>query len=343
MLQQGRFTVPWHQRYYDWDASHVRNLLDDVERAIVEERSCHFLGSVMLIQTAQDREWNINDGQQRVITFLLICAWLCKASHDEGDDRTEGQLLRLLFDIGDMDNVTSLDDSEGLAPRVIPPRNDETNFFQRIRGKVVSANGKMTAAWKEIDDFFAASERASMEWRKNFANFLCNKLLVVEVLVEKDLDPNAIFEVLNHRGKHLEDMDLIKNYIFSFFNDSQGEARQKTVQDRMEGIYLAFNGDVKEVSLYVRCHLQMELGFLHSGEFYNDAKKRIGKESTPDERQDYVFGLLGKLAQKHRIRLFHTVARKSADDECLDQLVKDSRTSNKKRKGLYQLTRVRIA
>lgn len=75
LFEMGTFSVPWHQRHYDWDKPHVTALLNDIEEARREKRVCYFLGSIMLIDSGGDH-WEINDGQQRMITVSLIIARL---------------------------------------------------------------------------------------------------------------------------------------------------------------------------------------------------------------------------------------------------------------------------
>ena len=72
----GRFVVPWHQRYYDWSAEQVLELLRDIDEAIDAGRQSYFLGSIMLVQDVD--AWQINDGQQRLITISLILASFCR-------------------------------------------------------------------------------------------------------------------------------------------------------------------------------------------------------------------------------------------------------------------------
>lgn len=330
MLQQGRFIVPPHQRYYDWEAGHVQTLLEDVEEAVTENRSCHFLGNVMLIP--QNRgEWLINDGQQRVVTFLLICAWLCRAANDTGDGRTEAQMLQLMFDLDSMHSQT-LENADDLTMRLSPPSMDEPNFKLLMRGDIIGANGKMTAAWEAIEDFFNAPHRQERQWQEEFADFFRNKLLIVEIVVDQTLDPNAVFEVLNHRGKKLEDVDLIKNHFFSFLNDPGEEEKKDTVEKRIKGVYSSFR-DIRAVSAYVRCRLQVEFGYLRGGkdQFYPDVKKHISQNRDSAGRRDCVYDLVGKLAKSESIALFQTIRRPSLDDGYLEQLMAHSATTNKPR------------
>ncbi len=114
---KGRFTVPWHQRYYDWAVSNTQALLLDIDESIKEKRRCHFLGAVLLVETEKGR-WEINDGQQRMVTVSLICAALCRRfAQETQDSQREGQALRMLFHL-DGSGVWSLDQAEHYEPRI---------------------------------------------------------------------------------------------------------------------------------------------------------------------------------------------------------------------------------
>ena len=124
LFHEGQFTVPWHQRYYDWSTSHVLDLLNDLDEAVREDRPCYFLGSIMLVQT-RPNHWEINDGQQRMITISLLCAVLCRRfANDTLDTQREAQALRMLFDL-DATGVWTMTDAELYTPRINPPVNDQ--------------------------------------------------------------------------------------------------------------------------------------------------------------------------------------------------------------------------
>ena len=144
--------VPWHQRYYDWTKEHVTELLYDLDEAFRENRNCYFLGAVMLVEKANGI-WEINDGQQRMVTFSLICARLARIFRDEVDTRREALALRIFFDLNE-NHTHDLSEADELTPRLSPPRNDKTHYNLLIRGKDVGTNGKLTTAWVEIDKHF---------------------------------------------------------------------------------------------------------------------------------------------------------------------------------------------
>ncbi len=151
LFHTGKFQVPWHQRHYDWKKEHVLNLLRDIDEAVQQRRECYFLGSVMLVEK-DNGLWEINDGQQRMVTFSLICAYLSRLFHKENESRDEGYALRVIFNL-DVSHSENLSNADDLQPRLLPPRDDKTRYNLMIRGKSIGTNGKLTTAWREIDAF----------------------------------------------------------------------------------------------------------------------------------------------------------------------------------------------
>ena len=326
LLRCGLFNVPRHQRYYDWEDSHVKALLVDLAESANHDTPCHFLGSIMLIRNGSDEKWEINDGQQRIITFSLICAYLCKSFHDRGPSTQENHILRVLFDLQEGHNKT-LQDADDLSPRVTPPRENKTNFNLLIRGHDVGTNGKMVFAWNAIAKFFENPQYQTLSWQKKVLDFMLNSVLVVRLEVDESLDENAIFETLNYRGKHLEQVDLIKNYFLSFFSSDQTTARGDTVYDGFERVYASFQ---KVVSEYVRCYMQAKYGFINKEQFFRDTRNRFGNPKKGKSKE--VFALVNGLTKKENIEIFRTVRQKYASANVLHQLTIDAKKTNNRRK-----------
>ena len=327
LLREGCFSVPRHQRYYDWDAGHVDTLLQDLADATNEDSPCHFLGSIMLINSGEANRWEINDGQQRIITFSMVCAFLCKFFAESGRSSEESHALRILYNL-DEAHGKNLQDGDTLQPRIAPPRHNKSNFNNLIRGHDVGINGKMVSAWKKIVSFFEDAAHQKIAWRQGLLGFMLNKVVVVRLVVDEKLDSNAIFETLNYRGKHVEQMDLIKNYFLQSFN--KDPHRTDTISDSFEEIYTGFNGNVNVVSEYVRCHIQAEIGFINKERFLKETKKRFHSKSA--NKRNEIFNLVKRLAKKERIEAFKTVLQKSANREALDRLAADAGKTDAKRK-----------
>ena len=337
LLREGRYCVPWHQRYYDWDAEkEVRDFLADIDEAAVNKRECHFLGSVMLVEQSPG-VWEINDGQQRFVTFSLACARLCRMFTGEINHANERLVMSPLFDIP-WHHSYSLVDADNLTPRLTPPQNDKSNFHLLIRGRDVGVNGKMTAAWREMNEFFS---NMSPQAAAQFCEFMMGKLEVSCLYVPARLDLNSIFESLNARGKQLEDVDLIRNHLYSFFNAETEIPRRATVHEALEKTWGMLKSNTSgrkvhaPVGKYARCFFQCEFGPLPERRFYRTAKARImeaiGKLPTQAKGADYAFHLVLNFATPEKIGIFRTIALPARHEEFVYEFIKKSGTTRSRR------------
>lgn len=337
LLFKGKYRVPWHQRYYDWDAEvQVRDFLTDIDEATKQERDCHFLGAVVLVKQSSN-VWEINDGQQRFVTFLLTCARLCRSFATFRMKADEQLAMGLLFDLERQDQ-RDLADAERLDPRLTPPKKDENNFKLLIRGRNIGGNGKMTSAWREIDKLFA---NMSSEDAERFFRFMIEKLEVACLYVPVNHDPNAIFESLNARGKQLDDIDLLRNHIYSFFNADAESPRRETVHGNIERIWEMLKsqsgGNVHaSVGKYARCFFQCKYGYLPEKQLYRKTKSYMAEsidslEQRADKGADYVYRLVEDFADCVNIGIFRTITLPSRNEEFVDEFLKKSRTKGKRR------------
>lgn len=330
LFHTGRFKVPWHQRRYDWKKEHVIELLRDIDEAIRENRRCYFLGAVMLVQKER-RFWEINDGQQRMVTVSLICACLSRLFHAENEQIHENLALRVLFDL-DVNSTARLSDADELDPRLTPPRNDKTRYNLMIRGKTIGTNGKLTAAWQLIDQFVSGM---GLEKSKRFMDFLLNKIEVACLYIPDDVDPNSVYETINYRGKRLDDLDLIRNYLYSYFNAVEEKSRRDTVHDNLENVRTQLRNDAKAAN-YVRCFFQCKFGFLPKDSFYRSAREKIRSktEQLPaiDQKSaDYIYDLVDEFALRERVELFAVIENQGAADSFVVGFQVNSATNGNKR------------
>ena len=331
LFHNGLFVVPWHQRYYDWKADDVRALLLDIDEAIKEDRDCYFLGTIMLVEV-EPRKWEINDGQQRMVTVSLICAVLgSRFAREATGSQREGFALRMLFDL-DTNSVWTYEDVEHYTPRISPPQNDAMRYRQMIRGNTIGTNGKLTAAWTEIEKFFTPMNLKKSE---EFFDFLHTKLEVACLRVPSNLDSNAVYETLNNRGKMLDDLDLIRNHLYSYFNVVGESERRLSVHENLERIRTTITSTNK-ASEYLRCHLQCRFGFLRKDNFYRDVRSAIQTRSNNGSRPvdslaDYAFHLTKQITAPESLELFQTMTATGPDAEFIRVFEKDSGTTNSPR------------
>ena len=336
LLREGRFEVPWHQRYYDWTKENVVELLEDLDESIAAGSDCYFLDSIK-IAGEKNGFLQVNDGQQRMVTFSLICARLVRFFNENGDGRREGYALRLLFALPE-GHFESLDDTSYLEPRIVPPQNDQARYDQLIQGNEVGPNGTLTDAWTVIDGYF---EEKSIEQVNAFFDFIMEKIEVVRIEISERIDPNSVFETLNARGKPLSNLDLIRNYFYSFFNESSEENRRSTVHDKLECARQQLREDRGQTrsSDYMRCYLQCRFGFLPHDRLYRDMKASVKREAAgAPRRADYVFHLVDDLTDQPKIELFEALTNPNETNDIFDTFRRDMPPLwNRRKRSLFTL------
>ena len=304
VLYSGHFEVPWHQRYYDWKVEQVSELLYDLKDALDTNKTCYFLGSIMLVKSIDARSHKINDGQQRLITLSLLIAAFCRrfARKRPRDQSRETLALRALFRRSS-NQISQLKDTSRYKPRIEPPKNDKSKYVQIIRGHDIGTNGLLTDAWNMIDIFVEGMSRSAP---KEFFDFLMQKVEVSVLDIPVDVDANSVFEALNARGKPLDDVDLIRNRLYSYFSEIDDATRRDEVHNNLEntGVILRSARTVQE---YFRCYLQCRYGYLQKMRFYRETRLRIEKSAGRRSPSDYVFDLVAGLGRIDSIELFRTI------------------------------------
>lgn len=326
LFKKGHFTVPWHQRYYDWTREQVTELLFDLKEALDEQRSSYFLGSIMLVDG--DATWEINDGQQRLITLSMLFSAFSRlfAKRRKTDAVREQFALDMLFD-RPKHSFTNLDDADRDVPRIEPPRQDRSWFTQIIRGHDIGTNGKLTTAWNEIEIFVRAmGQRES----RAFFEFLSKKVEIGVLYVPKTEDASAVFEALNGRGKQLDDVDLIRNHLYSYFANPADAERRLTVHEQLEGVLATIRNAARSQE-YFRCFFQCDYGYIQKKRFYRDTRTKIRESFRQQRDGNYVYDLVGELARPAAVELFRTITTSNLSAELLNAFYAASSTGGHKR------------
>ena len=95
LFASSTFVIPAYQREYAWTTQEVREFWEDLRGSLGHE---YFLGLVIL--TEGDKDKDVVDGQQRLLTLTLLGVALHRAAIDEGRqrlaERIQADFLRVL-------------------------------------------------------------------------------------------------------------------------------------------------------------------------------------------------------------------------------------------------------
>ena len=75
--EKSRLSLPAYQREYSWDTENWRELFEDIRnknknKKEEEHPNIWFIGSIILQKKPNGTDYDIIDGQQRLITFFIL-------------------------------------------------------------------------------------------------------------------------------------------------------------------------------------------------------------------------------------------------------------------------------
>ena len=234
-----RYVVPKFQRDYSWTLEQWDDLWQDMEAVRHGEESAHYLGYLVL-QTADDKEYIVIDGQQRMITLSLLILSVIKALQDLADAGTNPEANRTRISafrnayIGTLNPVTLVADN-----KLTLNRNNNTFYRQQLvplhdlpfRG--LNSSERLL---RNCFNWFYERVRTTFTTGEALAQYLdelVDKLFFTVIRVDDELNAFKVFETLNARGVQLSSADLLKNYLFSIVDAGGSDKREMTEMESL--------------------------------------------------------------------------------------------------------------
>ena len=203
-----RYIIPVYQRNYDWKPKQCEQLFNDLVQIIKKDRKSHFFGSIVTsaANKGDKSDYLVIDGQQRITTIsILFTAMvnLMKSGLVEADDKRLAEKIEKKFLVDEYQ-------TEDRKLRLKPIKDDCVSFDKLITNDptefVESSNITQNYYYFEnrikkneisIDDLYEAIFR----------------LEIIDIFLDKEDNPQLIFESLNSTGLDLTEGDKIRNFI----------------------------------------------------------------------------------------------------------------------------------
>ncbi|OBW91312.1 hypothetical protein QV08_10515 [Gallibacterium salpingitidis] len=285
------YKIPRFQRDYSWDLEQWEDLWADILSILKgDEDFSHYMGYLVL-QSTDDKSFDVIDGQQRLTTSTLIILAILKNLQrliDEGIDseRNKQRLdqIRQTY-IGYLDPVTLISRSKLTLNR------NNNDYFQTY----------LVPLGHLPQRGFRASEhllRKAFEWfDKQVANYLKNTqgekgkvlaqlvedisdgLFFTVITVTDELNAYKVFETLNARGVRLSSTDLLKNYLFSVLDKSQESLLElKNLEDRWESMVSRLQSE--KFPDFLRTHWNSRYKLSRQAELFKTIRNNVNDRET---------------------------------------------------------------
>lgn len=216
---QSQFIIPVYQRDYSWNNANCSQLFADLKKLKDNHRSSHFFGSIVTAPADNGYDRLIIDGQQRLTTISLLMLAAMKAVKDGKMMVKQESLIEMTLD-------TMLKSKYGSNPiyklKIVPIEQDRFAYerlFTYDEEQFIE-DSKVTHGFK-----FFYDELTSLPQPFTYDELhdVVRKLQVICINLEKDDDPQLIFESLNSTGKALEEADKIRNYLLMSLDHAEQE------------------------------------------------------------------------------------------------------------------------
>ena len=266
-----RYEIPKFQRDYSWEAEHWDDLWQDIRALLADEDNEHYMGYLVL-QTSNNKEFQIIDGQQRLTTMSLLILSTLKCLKELVDSgiEAENNLKRkdslLNSYIGYVDPVTLISNN-----KLKLNRNSDDYYKQHLVLLNELPLRNTNASEKHMRECFNwYYDRIKKEFNtgESLAAFIDNivdKLFFTVIEVTDQLNAFKVFETLNARGVQLSSADLLKNYLFFVVDETKPHISEI---EELENIWSKIVGKLGEQKFedYLRY-------------YWNSIHKSVGKKN----------------------------------------------------------------
>lgn len=296
------YRIPPFQRDYSWGEDEWEDLWTDILGTIQESgEPAHYMGYLVL-QSDDDKIFEVIDGQQRLTTMALIVLAVLKNLQilvESGQNSTNNQQrmeqIRQTY-IGYLDPVTLLSRS-----KLSLNRNND-HYFQTyliplgnlpVRGfRASEHNLRKAFEWfeKRVREYLKNSTDDAGRVLAQLVENMSDRLFFTTINVTDELNAYKVFETLNARGVRLSATDLLKNYLFSVLHreNKAHPHEMTTLEDRWE----AMVGRLGSESFpdFLRVHWMSRRAFVRQAELFKAIRAKVDHRAA-------VFELLRDMEQ----------------------------------------------
>ena len=201
-----RFVIPVYQRNYDWKIENCKQLYDDLKKIMKRGRKTHFFGSIVSVHNdGEFNEYMVIDGQQRLTTISLLLLAMYNLMKQGILKSQKGNLAEKIYKTYLIDEWQEDDTKIKLKP----VKNDQT-AFKRLFGEESEyiPNSNLTINYHY---FYSCIQKEEITIDDLYEAI--TKLEIINITLNKDDNPQLIFESLNSTGLALSEGDKIRNFI----------------------------------------------------------------------------------------------------------------------------------
>ena len=221
------FLIPEYQRPYSWERDECRTLWDNLYEFAFPNDSIsdfdadednYFMGTILTFKN-NSKEYEVIDGQQRIVTFMLMLRAFYAAfnsAQDESIKNIRRKIEQCLWHVDEDENPEK--ESPKLKYEVIADEESseltkilETGICTPKRKNNYAVNYRLFQRW--ISDL--NTEKPG--YLLYFTRRILNNCVLLPIEADSQNTALRIFTTLNDRGRPLDDADIFKAQFYKFY------------------------------------------------------------------------------------------------------------------------------
>ena len=308
-----QFEIPRFQRAYSWEKKHYAEFLTDIITNLnisdgTISANAYFVGTMLFIGNFVDANKSVIkvvDGQQRLTTITILFSVLSDLFKELGDEALALRIFSYIMGKDDDNHDVRILKTKSNYPYFAfyiqdykkehihePDSEEEENirqtyeyFKNQLQEKKLRIILKQKMGTVDVDSLTYIDILKAIRDQVLACTF-------ISISTSSYDQANRIFEILNAKGKRLDEVDLIKNRIFEvlnseepadYANESWTKIR-KTIEDVESGV---------GISTYYRHFWSAVYKRTASGRLYDDFKRLVRKSTSNykiflEEMEDYA-------------------------------------------------------
>jgi uncharacterized protein with ParB-like and HNH nuclease domain len=288
-----KYEIPKFQRDYTWETEQWDDLWQDILQLVSDEETEHYMGYLVL-QTTDNKNYQIIDGQQRLTTMSIIILAVLKSLEDlvrsDAEKESNQKRKETLHNsyIGTIDPVTLITNNKLKLNR----NSDDyyRNYIVLLKELPIRNTNASQKHMRECFQWYYGRIKKEFKTGFELASFIdgiVDKLFFTVIKVSDQLNAFKVFETLNARGVQLSSSDLLKNYLFSIVDETKPHENEIEELEKLWSNIIGKLGILKFED-YLRY-------------FWNSSHKTVGKKNlfktikNEIKTKEQTFGLLRDL------------------------------------------------
>ena len=228
----GKFMIPDYQRPYSWGNDECETLWEDLKNFAFpadgefdDDYDEYFLGTIVTFQNREYKHTEIIDGQQRLITLMLLMRAFYEAFNDKTNDACK-EIAKCIWRI----NPDYTPDKTHFKITSVVATDEDVKEFNKIISEGAATKGNKSNYAENYRYFQKEIGELSTDQFFIFPKRILENCIVLPITTTTFGTALRIFTTLNDRGMPLSDSDIFKSQFYKFFKNKSKEAKEDFVR-----------------------------------------------------------------------------------------------------------------